>query len=109
MVDHYNVSGSEGLVDSVVSSPHYTLDEYGSAELFARLFVRLIEANADTVQHLITLELWQTESTIVVKQSARAATDPVKKLMEAYHHATDQGDYFPERLRRAFEEVESNL
>ena len=109
MVDQYNHSGAEGLVDAVVSSIHYTIDEYNSAELFTRLFVRLVETNADPVHNLITLEHWPAESTIVVKQQTRKAPDPVKTLMEGYRHAKEQGDYYPERLRRAFDEVESSM
>ncbi|MCY1278098.1 hypothetical protein D9M68_20120 [compost metagenome] len=109
MVDQYNHSGAENLIDAVVGSIHYTLDEYDSAELFTRLFVRLVEANADSIRHLISLEHWPAESTIVVKQQARKAPDPVKTLMEDYRHAREQGDYYPERLRRAFDEVESSM
>lgn len=109
MVDQYNHSGSDGLVDAVVSSVYYTFPEYDTAELFIRLFVRLVEANADPVQHLISLEHWLAESTIVVKQQPRPAPNPVRTLMDEYRHAKEQGDYYPERLRRAFDEVESSL
>lgn len=109
MVDHYNYSGSDGIVDAIIGSPHYTFDEYDTAELFARLFIRLIESNADPVQHLVTLEHWPSENTVVVKQTIRPPQNPVEVLMEVYHHAIEQGDYYPERLRRAFDEVSSSM
>lgn len=105
MVDHYNRSESECLLDTVIESVRDKLDDYSHADLIVSRFLRLIESNADVSRVRVRLEFRAKESTIVVRHVRRPPPDPILKLTEEYRHATEQGDFIPERLRRAFEEL----
>lgn len=109
MVGHYNYQESDCLLDTIVGHPDFKSDEYTSAEAFADLFVRLVESNADMSKQRVTLEYCQRDSTIIVTILDRKQKSKTSALMEEYHHAREQWDFYPERLLRAFGEIESLL
>lgn len=107
IVDHYNGPDSGDLLDAVVGSPHYTLGSYEPAELFISLFLSLVTNWADISQHRATLEYSSKDCAILVRFNEQPKPNKARSLLEEYHHAEEQGDFYPERLRRAFEEIES--
>lgn len=109
LVDHYNRHGAEGLLDHLIQSQHYQLEEYASAESFTRQFLHLAESRIDIKEYRVSLEYWRSEQTLVVRTHRRPRPTSAQGLVETYRHAQEQGDYFPERLRRALDEVATLL
>ncbi|MNZ13961.1 hypothetical protein D3C78_308740 [compost metagenome] len=108
MVNSYNRTESDGIVDAVIESIKKPLVNYSPVDVIAAIFVHLIEEPVDTEVNLATLEYRANDDTIVVRQSRRPVPNPTMRIKEDYHHAQAQGDFFPERLRRAYEELISS-
>jgi len=105
MVEQYNHSQSSDLIDCVVEAVKEYLDDYSLVDLVVDHFVRLIEQCIDTVDCISTLEYDAANETIYITQRLKPNPPAVIRLKEEYQNAQSQGDFYPERLRRAFDEL----
>lgn len=108
MVSAYNRTESVEMIDAVIESVGHELTDYSPVDAFVEQFVRLVEAGIDPRKERAELEYFPLEEAIVVTPVKRPAPKPSIKIKEEYRHAEAQGDFYPERLRRAFEELISS-
>jgi len=108
MVGSYNRTESVEMIDAVIEALGQELSDYSPVDAFVDQFVRLVEAGIDPKKERADLEYFPQEEAIVVTPVKRPAPKPSIKIKDEYHHAQAQGDFYPERLRRAFEELISS-
>ncbi|MNB58687.1 hypothetical protein D3C87_364110 [compost metagenome] len=105
MVNSYNRTASTNLVDDVIECVKGNLSDYSPVEDIIDQFVRLVETGTDMLACILKLEYEPLNETLFVEQRPRPVPKPSIRLKEDYHHAQEQGDFYPERLRRALEEL----
>lgn len=108
MVNSYNRTASATLVDDVIEAVKGNLSDYSPVDDIAAQFTRLVETGTDLKMYMLDLEYHPADETLVVTQRLRPVPKPSTRIKEEYHHAKEQGDFYPERLRRAFEELISS-
>lgn len=109
MVDSYNHSQSTEVLDSLIGQGKQRLGDYSGAEFIVDQFVSLVESCVDRKTHGVSLEYHPKDEVLVAIPKPNPLPDPVKHLKEEYQHATSQGDFYPERMRRAFNELGAYL
>lgn len=105
LVNSYNRTESATLVDDVIESVEGNLSDYSPVDDIVAQFIRLVETGTDLKMYTLDLEYHPLNETLFVAQRLRPVPKPSIRLKEEYHHAQEQGDFYPERLRRAFEEL----
>lgn len=108
LVDTYNRTESAELVDAVIESIRMPLVDYSPVDVIVDHFLSLIERPVNLTMYVPNLEYSAANDTIVVRQFKRPEPNPTTRIKEDFNHAQQQGDFFPERLRRAYEELVSS-
>lgn len=105
MVNSYNRTASATLLDDVIEAVKGNLSDYSPVEDIIDQFIRLVETGTDMKTSILTLEYEPLNETLFVEQRPRPVPKTTHRIKEDYHHAQAQGDFYPERLRRALEEL----
>jgi hypothetical protein len=108
MVHSYNRTESTTLVDDVIESVKGNLSDYSPVDDIVGHFIRLVETGTDLKQYFLELEYHPLNESLFVEQRPRPVPKPSLRLKEDFNHAQEQGDFYPERLRRALEELISS-
>lgn len=108
LVNSYNRTESATLVDDVIEVLEGNLSDYSPVDDIVAQFTRLVETGTDVKECLVELEYHALDETLVVRPRKRPVPKPSIRIKEEYHHAQAQGDFYPERLRRAFEDLISS-
>lgn len=108
MVNSYNRTESATLVDDVIESVKGNLSDYSPVDDIVEQFLRLVETGVDLKTCIVDLEYHPLNETLFVTPRQRPVPRPSLRIKEEYHHAQKQGDFYPERLRRALEELISS-
>jgi hypothetical protein len=108
MVNSYNRTESTFLVDDVIECVKGNLSDYSPVDDIIAQFLRLVETGVDLKVCIVELEYHPQDETLFVTQAQRPVPKPTHRIKEDYHHAKEQGDFYPERLRRALEELISS-
>jgi hypothetical protein len=108
LVNSYNRTESANLVGDVIESLGGNLSDYSPVDDIADQFIRLVETGTDLKEYFVNLEYHPLNETLFVEQRKRPVPKPSHRIKEDYHHAQKQGDFYPERLRRALEELISS-
>ncbi|MNI61273.1 hypothetical protein D3C73_1165340 [compost metagenome] len=108
LVDTYNRTESEDLLDSVIESFKIPLNDYSPVDAIIAHFLALVERPVDMRTYRPVLEYSVSNDTIVIRPHRRPAPNPTTRIKEDFNHAQAQGDFLPERLRRAYEELVSS-
>ncbi len=109
LVQEYNQSEGDDLIGVVIELFGGRLNDYSPIDHIVASFLGLVDSFTRSPAEIATLMYDAGNETIVVDVSLRRLPDPVSRIKEEYQHARTQGDYYPERLRRAFEELSSGL
>jgi hypothetical protein len=108
MVHSYNRTESATLVDDVIESVKGNLSDYSPVDDIVDQFRRLVETGTDLKKYSLELEYHPLNESLFVEQRPRPVPKPSHRLKEDFNHAQAQGDFYPERLRRALEELISS-
>jgi hypothetical protein len=109
LVNQYNLSEADNLIAVVIELFGARLDDYSPIDHIVACFQRLVAPFAQHQMDTMELEYDAGSETIIVTPRPRSLPDPVSRIKEEYQHARTQGDFYPERLRRAFDELSSGL
>lgn len=109
LVNSYNRTESANLVEDVIESlADNRPSDYSPVEDIKDHFIRLVETGADTKVCIVDLEYYPQDETLILTSRPRPVPKPSTRIKDEYHHAQAQGDFYPERLRRAFEDLISS-
>lgn len=108
MVNSYNRTESIALIDDVIEVLKGNLSDYSPVDDIVAQFTRLVETGTDTNECIVELEYHALDETLVVRPRKRPVPKPSTRIKEEYRHAQAQGDFYPERLRRALEDIISS-
>lgn len=107
MVESYNATQGEALIDCMIEAFRQRLDDYSVIDIIVAQFVDLVESFAESIGTHLHLVYDQVNETLYVNVKP-TRINPAVKLKEEYQNAQAQGDFYPERLRRAFDELLSS-
>jgi len=105
LVDSYNHCQTDELLDRLAAPWTDWLEDYAPLDRIVESFTQLVESCINPTTDIAVLDYLPKEETLVVTQQPKPAPDPVKHLKDEYQHATMQGDFYPERIRRALDEL----
>lgn len=105
MIDSYNHSEGTYLVDDIIKVSELPLDDFTPVDFIADRLMSTIDAVVDTVGNVATLEYQPDNEVLIVRYALRPSPSDVHRIRDAYHDSQAQGDYHPERIRRAIEEL----
>ncbi len=109
LVDGYNVEQTTGLLDQLVKPWAGSIEDYAPLDRIVDGFTQMVERGLDRATHVAVLDYLPTEEALLVTHQPKPAPDPVKHLKDEYQHATMQGDFYPERIRRALDELAARI
>jgi hypothetical protein len=109
LVESYNQSQGDDLIGVVIELFGGRLDDYSPFDIIIAGFLGLVDRFVDPRIEVAELQYDPNSEAIVVTPRRVGQPDPVGRIKEEYQHARTQGDYYPERLRRAIEELSSSL
>jgi len=123
LVTCFNRCQYDDLIDGLINLLEVRLTDYAVIDYIAAEFTRLIDQYVQPAPHRFALEYDYTHESLLIFPRERndglarpvARHQPPQRpplardIKEEYQHAQSQGDYYPERLRRAFEELSAGL
>lgn len=103
LCDSYCYSGDENLIDAALEGVRFKLQDYAPIDMIVEMFCSLVGGYVDISTHTPILEYRAVDETITITSRLKPRQSVAHFLIDEYKHAESQGDYIPERLRRAIE------
>ncbi len=105
MVDSYQVTQNALVLDALIGIWADKMDCYLAADAICETFSGMIAACYDPTEQRVELDYDRRTQTLMVTAVPLPRPDPVQQIKETYQHARVQGDFYPERMRRALDEL----
>ncbi len=105
MIDSYNRTEDMYLIDDILESTSEPLMDFTPVDDIACIFTAMLESLVDMKGNVATLEYLPENEALIVRTAPRPIPSNINGIREDYHESVAQGDYHPERTRRAIEEL----